>query len=166
MAHYLYYISMSETKILSKKNYLAMIRNAAKGQNHMFQNLYASIDGQETDIVDNGNLSCAFFLSGVLFINKLIRDMHANMSGLEKDLLASGWQQSTELKEGAILVWEPLPSDKQRNFQPTGLHAGFYIGNDHAISNGSRSTLMPEEHHYTYDGTRKVVRIWWHPSLD
>lgn len=152
-------------KLLFKKNYLAMIRNAAKGENHMFRNLYALVDGTETDIVDSGNLSCAFFLSGVLFMNKFIKDMHANMLGLEKDFALSGWQQIKEPKEGSVLVWEPLPPDKQRAFQPTEFHAGFYIGNDRAISNGSRNTLMPEEHHYTYDGARKIIRIWWHPEL-
>jgi hypothetical protein len=25
---------------------------------------------------------------------------------------------------------------------------------------------MPEEHHYTYEDTRKIERIWWHPVLD
>lgn len=153
-------------ELLKKKNYLAMVRNSVKGENHMFRNLYALIDGVERDIVDDGNLSCAFFLSAVLYVNKLIKDMHANMSGFEKDLSTSGWQQIIEPREGAVLVWEPRPPEKQRAFQPTELHAGFYIGNERAVSNGSRSTLMPEEHHYTYDGTRKIIRIWWKPELD
>ncbi len=143
-----------------------MVRNAAKGGNYMFQNKYALVDGVEHDILDGGALSCSFFLSGVLYVNKLIKDMHTNMLGLEKDLEASGWQQVTELREGALLVWEARPPVKERSWEPTQLHAGIYIGNERAVSNGSNTTLMPEEHHYTYDGARKISRIWWHPELE
>ena len=152
--------------ILRKKSYLAMVRNAAKGENHMFRNNFAVVDGVERDIVDDGALSCTYFLSGVLYMHKLIGDMHANIAGLERDLEASGWKPVDEPREGAILVWEARPPVKERPWEPTQLHAGVYIGDERAVSNGSNSTLMPEEHHYTYDGTRKVIRIWWHDALE
>lgn len=155
-----------EIKILRKKNYLAMIRNAAKGENHMFQNRYALVDGVEQDIMDGGALACTFFISTVLYSNKLIVDMHTNLTGLERDLVVSGWEQVQEPEEGAVLVWEPRPPEKTRSWEPTQMHAGIYTGNERAVSNGSNSSHMPEEHHYTYDGTRKIIRIWWHPSLD
>jgi len=153
-------------KILKKKSYLAMVHNAVKGENHMFQQKFALVDGVEQDILDGGSLACVFFLSSVLYVNKLIGDMHANMLGLEKDLAASGWQQVAEPKEGAVIIWDRRPTEKERSFEPTLLHAGIYVGNDRAVSNGSNSTLMPEEHHYTYDGTRNIIRIWWHPELE
>lgn len=142
-----------------------MVRNAAKGQNVMFQNKYALVNGVEHDIVDGGALSCSFFLSGVLYVNKLIKDMHANMLGLEKDLGESGWQQISEPREGAVLIWEPQTPTKQRSYEPTQLHAGVYVGHDLAVSNDSNGGLAPCEHHYTFAGTRKVLRIWWHPDL-
>jgi hypothetical protein len=92
--------------------------------------------------------------------------MHANMLGLEKDLASSGWTQVPEPREGAVLVYEARPPSKERPWEPTQLHAGIYIGNERAVSNGSNSTLMPQEHHVTYDGTRKIERIWWHESLE
>lgn len=148
------------------KSYLAMVRNAAKGENHMFRSLIASVDGVESDILNNGALSCAFFASAVLYINKLIGDMHAGVPGLERDLAASGWHQIPDLREGAVITWEP----KKGSFVP-GMgedhgHIGFYLGNERAVSNGSNTTLMPEEHSATYDGTRNIVRIWWHSVLD
>jgi hypothetical protein len=151
--------------LLKKENYLAMTRNAARGENYMFQNLYASVDGNREDIVDGGALACSFFLSGLLYINKLIKDMHANMLGLEKDLEASGWIQVPELKEGAVVIWEPRPPIKERPFDPTQLHAGVYIGNDRVVSNDSNSALVPREFPTSYDGTRKIIRIWWHSAL-
>ena len=157
---------LPEVKLLFKKNYLAMVRNAAKGENYMFQNLYASVDGQQIDITDGGALACSFFLSAVLFVNKLIKDMHANMLGLEKDLEASGWVHVTEPKIGAVIIWEHRPPKKARPFSPTQLHAGIYIGDDRTVSNDSSDTLVPREFPLSYDGTRKVERIWWHPSLE
>ncbi len=147
------------------ENYLAMVRNAARGENHMFQNLFANVDGVRTDIVDGGALACSFFLSAVLYLNKLIDDMHSNMAGLERDLERNGWVQVEEPKDGAVLIWEPRQSARERAFDPTQLHAGIYVGDNRAVSNGSNTTLMPEEHHWAYDGARKVLRIWWHPAL-
>src|SRR3989304_9509146 len=101
---------MPTVRILKKKSYLAMVRNAAQGENHMFRNLCAEVDGAEYDITDGGALSCSFFLSGILYINKLIRDMHANMAGLEKDLAASGWGQAAQpAREGDGVTLEPRP---------------------------------------------------------
>jgi hypothetical protein len=153
---------MADVKILRKKSYLAMVVNAARGENHMFRNLWASVDGEVRDINKDGALSCGFFASALLYLNKFIGDMHAGVTGLERDLAASGWTQATELREGAVLVWEPRTGGDGTPH----LHAGFYIGNDRAVSNGSNTTHMPEEHHATYDGTRKIERIWWHPDLE
>jgi len=147
------------------ENYLAMARNSARGENRMFQNLFADVDGVRTDIVDGGALACSFFLSAVLYLNKLIDDMHSNMAGLERDLERNGWTLADEPRAGAVLIWEPRQSTKERAFDPTQLHAGIYVGNDRAVSNGSNTALMPEEHHWTYDGARKVLRIWRHPIL-
>lgn len=157
-----YHRGMADVKLLKKKSYLAMVGNAARGENHMFRNLWASVDGEVRDINNNGALACGFFASAILYLNKLIGDMHSGVAGLERDLAASGWAQVPELKDGAVLVWESRPGADGTPH----LHAGFSIGNDRAVSNGSNSTLMPEEHHVTYDGTRKIDRIWWHSELE
>jgi len=153
---------MTAVQLLRKKSYIAMVRNAAKGENHTFRTLWASVDGEARDINKDGALACGFFTSAILFLNKLIKDMHAGVAGLERDLEASGWVQIPQPREGAVLVWEPRPGADGTPH----LHAGFYIGDDRAVSNGSNSTHMPEEHHFTYEGTRKIERIWWHPSLE
>lgn len=153
-------------RLLKKKSYLAMVRNAAKGENHAFRNLYALVDDAEQDINKNGALACAFFASAILYINKLISDMHAGVPGLERDLKASGWELIDAPREGAVLVWEPFEGSFVPGMGQTHSHLGFCVGNDRAVSNGSNSTLMPEEHHITYNDTRKIARIWWHPVLE
>lgn len=154
-------------KLLRKKNYLAMIENAAKGENRMFRNLYAEIDpekakalgasGKEVDILEDGGLSCGFFVSSVLYLNKLIGGLHATVRGTEADMLSSGWIEVKDLKSGAVLIWE-----KQNGHA----HIGFYAGEDLAISNDSRGKGFPHKHHYTYNDIRKIEKIYWNANLD
>lgn len=139
-----------------------MIENSAKGENHMFRNLYAELDGQEKDILGNGQLSCAIFASAVLYFNKLIKDIHGTVAGLERDLIASGWLETKELCPGAVLIWEKQAADDGSLHR----HAGFYVGNDEAISNDSKGTGFPHRHHVTYNDTRQIEKIYWHPFLD
>lgn len=149
--------------LLKKKNYLTMIENAAKGENWMFRNFYIEKDGKEIDVLDNGRWSCAVFVSGILYLNKLTKDIYANTSSVEKDMLKSGWQEVKDLKLGAVLFWE------KKIAKDDGLehgHNGFYVGNSKAISNDSQGKGFPWKHHYTYNDTRKIEKIYWHPSLD
>jgi hypothetical protein len=148
--------------LLKKKSYLAMICNAARGENHMFRNLYALVDGVERDILRDGTLSCNYFVFAVLYINKLIGDMHVgDGGGLEKDLITSGWEAINTPKEGAVLLWEKrMGADEKMHG-----HSGFFIGNDQAISNSSEQGF-PVTHHWTYDDTREVEKIYWHSVLD
>ncbi len=153
---------MASVHILKKKSYLAMVHNAARGENNMFRNLWASVDGEMRDINKDGTLSCSFFASGVLYLNKLIGDMHAGVTGLERDMKVSGWVQIPELREGAVIIWEPLTGGDGVAHR----HVGFYIGEDKAISNGSNTTGTPQEHHSTYGGSRAIESIWWHSELE
>ena len=153
--------------LLRRKNYLVMIENAARGaQNCLFRNTYALLEGQERDITSNGTLSSGRFVSAILYLNKLIEDLHVTVEGTEKDMLNSGWYETKNLKEGAVLVWEPLSGING------GLrtHIGFYLGNDRAVSNNFK-TGIPTEHHTTFGATqggtpnRGISKIYWHPVL-
>lgn len=149
--------------LLKKKNYLATIENSAKGENWMFRNLFFNINGKETDVLEDGGLSCAFFVSAVLYLSKLIGDLHTTVVGTEKDMKERGWIEIKDLKEGAVLIWERKTgnSDGVPHY-----HIGFYAGNDRAISNDSRGSGFIHKHHYTYNDTRKIEKIYWHPALD
>ena len=139
-----------------------MIENSAKGQNWMFRNLYAAMDGREEDILQDGGLSCAVFASAVLYLNNLIKGIHSTVGATEMDLSASGWTEIKELKIGAVLVWE----GKKGKDGIMHKHVGFYIGNNEAVSNDSKETGFPRKHSITYDDTRKIEKIYWHKILD
>ena len=78
-------------------------------------------------------------------------------------MLSNGWYEIKELKPGTVVVW-----DKKLGNDDGKMHAhnGFYVGGDMAISNDSKGTGFPCKHHYTYNGTRKIEKIYWHPELD
>jgi hypothetical protein len=150
-------------ELLKKKNYLAMIENSAKGESWTFRNLFFKIDGKVIDVLEDGGLSCAFFVSAVLYLSKLIADLHTTVVGTEKDIMESGWTETEDLKEGVILVWEK----KMGKTDGVGhFHIGFYLGDQMAVSNDSRGSGFPHKHHFTYDDTRKIEKIYWHPALD
>ncbi len=153
---------MATVIINTFESYMTMVRNSVRGETHLFRNVIATVDGEKKDILRDGALSCGFFASGILYLNKLIGDMHTGVAGLERDLAASGWKQISEPREGAVLVWEA----RQGASGAQHAHIGFALGHGRAISNGSNTTLVPEEHDETYDGTRAIDRIWWNVKLE
>lgn len=144
-------------KILAFKNYLAFIKNSVGST--AYHNILVTINGQEFDIALNGQRSCAYFVSSALRSFGLCSDIHATISGTENDLLANGWEEVPAPVLGSVLIWEKKFQGDMEN-----LHLGFYMGNNTAISN-DWITHMPIEHHYTYDDTRRIIKILWHPKL-
>ena len=134
----------SKPKMLTKYNYLTMINNSIGTE--MFRNFYMEIGGQKIDILKDGLLSCAVFVSGVLYLNKMIADTHATVYSTQKDIEKGGWEKVENPKVGDVLVWEAIkwPGNKEAR-----KHIGFYIGNDEAISN-DYGVGNPQKHHLTY----------------
>jgi hypothetical protein len=161
---------------LLKESYLAMIRNAAKGENHLFRNFFITMDGKQMDALANGALGCGVLVSSVLYLQNSVLDalkqphwisfVHASVASTEHDMTRNGWYPIDDLRDGAVITWEARQGQYVPVIGDMHLHMGFSIGNERAVSNGSNSTLMPEEHHITYDGTRRIIRRWWHPVLD
>ncbi len=146
-------------KILFFENYLTMIRGSV-GTN-MFRNLYAEIEWAKKDITENGNLSCAFFVSSLLKILGLTKEIHATVDGTVRDLLSSEWYEISEPKVGAVLVWEKVDFG-ENSFHK---HIGFYMGENKAISNDAKIG-NPQIHDYTFEGTRKIEKILWNKKLE
>lgn len=162
------------------KSLLAMIENSVKGgDNYFFRNLYADESGKEIDILENGQNSCCAHVTWILYLMnstlefahkpRWIQFTHATVYSTEKDLLANGWFEIKDHRPGAVIIWEPakasvhgLLGDKNAELQ----HIGFCVGEDEAISNDSKKTGFPVRHHITYNNTRQIKKILWHPELD
>ncbi len=149
-------------RILKKKTLLALAENAIKGgDNYFFRNVYATDEsGIERDILEDGQLSCAVFVSQILLPIELIKTSHATVAGMERDMLACGWQQIPTLRPGAVIVWAKIQDESE-----THAHIGFCVSESEAISN-STSQRFPRRHSINYDGSRPVEKIYWHPELD
>ncbi len=143
-----------------KDSYVALIKNSV-GAN-FWRNLYFKINGRKQDVLQDGELSCAFFVSGILLILGLIKEIHTTVKKTLVDMESLGWQEIKKPKLGSVLVWEEKLGH---------MHIGFFMGDKIAISNRS-SLRKPGRHHLTFgvkkDGSpkRKIIKILWHKKLN
>jgi hypothetical protein len=152
-------------KILTYQTYLQMIKNSRGTK--MFRCFYVLTNGKKQDILKNGRLSCAFFVSSILKMFSLISSQHTTVDSTIKDMLKNGWRQTKKLKPGNVLVWEEktFPNDSVHR------HLGFFVGQNKAISNSSERGI-PVLHHFTFSQTktgqpkRKIQQIFTHPLLE
>jgi hypothetical protein len=122
----------------------------------MFRNLYLYQNGQTFDATKNGELSCAFYVSSLLVIFQLIKNIHGTVEHTRKDLEESGWAKTNQPTPGSVIIWDAIKDGNE--------HIGFYIGRDKAISNSSIKRKITI-HNWTYDNTRKVKTIYSNPIL-
>jgi hypothetical protein len=145
-----------------RESYLAMIKNAVGST--QYRRLFMDVNGRGKDILENGNLSCAYFVSGILMMFGLIRAPHATVSGLVKDMEASGWKRVRTMRPGSVLIWEPLPSDTEAH-----QHVGFLLTQTKAVSNSTKRHHVVA-HHLTFGRrngkpTRRIQAMYRHPKL-
>src|SRR3989338_489865 len=134
--------------LLPFDTYLGVIKNSVGAK--LFRNAYAPINGKKTDLLKNGNVSCAFYVSSLLAMTGLLKNPHTTVSGTIKDLRASGWKITKNPRVGDILVWEAIDFGKNNYHR----HIGFYIGNNRAISNNYKKSC-PTIHSWNFRGKRK-----------
>jgi hypothetical protein len=84
------------------ETYLAVIKNSVGSK--MFRNFYAEVNGKPTDIMKNGDVSCAFFASSILVLFKLIKETHGTVDSTINDLKESGWLEIKKPKAGSVLI--------------------------------------------------------------
>lgn len=152
-------------KLLKRKNIITLALNTVKdGDNYFFRNLFASdASSKERDILEDGRNSCAAFVSWILLTQELIRTPHVMVNGMEKDLISSGWYEIKEPRLGAVIMWEEKMGAYDKLMHR---HVGFCINDSEAISNDSQGRGFPHKHHITYNGSRKIEKIYWHPELE
>lgn len=134
---------------LMSDSYLAVINNSIGSK--LFRNFYARVDGRKVDIMRNGELSCAFYVSSILSLFKLIKSVHGTVESTIEDLRHSGWRVTKQPKVGSVVVWGQAIFGHR--------HIGFYIGNGYAVSNSSRRGY-PVKHHWVFPKRRAELVLW------
>lgn len=144
---------MKKIKIapLIKDTYLAVIKNSVDSKS--FRNYYAKVNGKRKDIMNKGELSCAFYVSAILKMFNLISQMHGTVDSTIKDMKENKWKETEKPNMGDIIVWEKLDFGKEQH-----RHIGFYIGNKKAISNNF-ILRHPLIHSWDFNKKRKIELI-------
>lgn len=161
----------AKPKFLLLKNYLTVVRGSV-GSN-LFRKLYYEVHGSTpswlaphfdkerkkrvVEILCDGDLSCAFFVSSILKIFSLIPEIHTTIRGTLENLMSAGWREIKRPRPGAIVVWGPKKSKNGGVHK----HIGFYLGAGTAVSNSSKKR-SPRVHPWNY---RPVEKILHHPTL-
>lgn len=147
-------------QFLPKESYVAMIKNCTGSS--LFRNLYAKVNGRKKDIMRDGDLSCAYFVSSILTLFQLIKTPHATVKSTLNDMQKCGWYTIQRPKVGCVLVWDEKFFAKSGETHP---HIGFYIGKGQALSNSSKKKCVSMHPYKTCDG-RPLIAIYWHSTLD
>ena len=146
---------MKKPKLLLKKTYLGLIKNSIGTR--MFRSFYARTDKGMEDLLNDGELSCAYFVSSILKLFDWIDKPHLTIDSTETELMKNGWKKIPidKIKEGSIIIWEEINIGGKYN-----RHIGFYIGNNKAVS-ASYKLKRVVSHDLTFGGKRKVESVYW-----
>jgi len=136
---------------LTQRNYLLFAVGTVGSK--AFRKLYYNVGGKTIDVLYDGDLSCAYFVTSVLKIFDLIGAMHTTVKGSVADLKQHGWKRIAKPREGAVIVW----AAKTFTNGETHRHIGFYLGKGKAVSNSSKNR-SPKIHAWDY---RPVEEILW-----
>lgn len=157
------------------QSYLSMIQNSVWSS--LWKHLYITKEnGNTQDILQDGNVSCAYFVSCILKTFGLCGASFANVKSLQKHLLEYWWQSipkgtvPDQITRWSIIIREAKEwSNKEDiywNHKNSHYHIGFYMGNEQAISNMSDAFVSewveprtPQIHHFTYQDTRPIHSI-------
>lgn len=139
------------------KNLIAFTEGSVGSES--FRNLYFETPDGEKNILRGGELSCAFFVSSVLKIFSLIGGIHTTVSGAQKDLIESGWEEIKKPRPGVIILWTPQIKENGESHR----HLGFYVGDNQAVHNDGDKRKVPVVDLWNY---RPVEKIYWNKKLE
>ena len=146
-------MTAQKPKPLIRENYLLVAQASVGAQ--LFRKLYYNIGGKKIEVLRDGNLSCAFFVSAVIKIFGLIGVLHTTVTATITDLKRHGWKPIKKPREGAIIIWG-LKKSKSGEIHR---HIEFYLGNGNAVSTIDSS---PKIHKWGY---RPVEEILWNSKI-
>lgn len=133
--------------------YMAMIRGSVHSE--QYHRLFVDTPDGPKDVIGNGDLACAYFVSAILVLCELTQGgVHTTVTETLADLVASGWYPIEVPREGCIVVWgEKLCTDGVRH-----RHIGFCTGVDEAISSRPKDGGLRRHPLIETDVSGQVVR--------
>lgn len=152
--------------LVLRKSLMAMVVGSIGSS--MFKKLYRKAPEGPEDVIEDGNLSCAFYTSSILALFGLTKQgVHTWVGNTITDMVKSGWELCDEPGPARIVVWEKVG---------THFHIGFCLDEKRAVStyDGDRlpACTLPREHWIigslkNTDGTVRQVKCFYrHPALE
>ena len=148
----------SKLEICTRETYLKNIEDSVGSE--QFRSLFAQREGGEVkDILEDGNLSCAYFVSSVLCLFDMIDKKRATVRSLKIFVESDErWDKVSlaEVEPGDLVFYTG------REFTPgnTHAHVGFVINNHEAVST-SDQTKAVAKHPLKYHPVESVWRYSW-----
>ena len=156
-------------KILQKETYLRMIENSIGTK--QFSSIIVKRNGSDEteDILQNGNYSCAFFVSSLLTICRMLKEPRTTVKGVRENILSSPqWEEIySEVSPGDIIFWEKVKFDNGSENE----HVGFAFNSHEAISTSDKERMVVR-HHITSglneagQPKRKITAMFRYKFLD
>ena len=120
-------------EILQKETLLKAIENSVGSR--QYNSLFVRFKDIEKikDILDNGEYSCAVFVSSLLFLARVIDKQRATVESLKKFCdTDKNWKQINpdKVEAGDIIFWEKRKHEDETEHS----HVGFALSNTEAVS--------------------------------
>jgi len=148
-----------------KKTFLAMIEGSVGSNQYCF--LYIDHPDGPKDVIFDGDLACAFYVSSILTLCNLIAGgVHTTVDETIKDLIQSGWTASLKPCAGAIVIWSLKLSDSDK-----AMHRHIGICTDKRFAVSTKPALRSPQKHgiwslKTHTGQKREVEGYYiHPDL-
>jgi uncharacterized membrane protein YecN with MAPEG domain len=144
------------------RSYMATIKNSFGAK--IYRNRYYNeTDGRIVDVLGNGNLSCAYYVSSVLRHFKLVDDIYLSVADTAEAMKKSGWKNISEPVPGSVIIWDKMFFKKSKTWH---MHIGFYLGRGRAMSNSSHYKYPAIHNWRRVGGYRKIKEILWNGKLN
>lgn len=114
-------LNSSENELIS--SYLGDVRKAGKEQSTEYRHYFVAGREGITDVTDNGNLSCAWFVSSVLEKHGLLSRARTTVASTIQEIEERAEWEKIEVHNsfpGAVILW---PRSTSGHY-----HLGFYVG--------------------------------------
>ncbi len=118
-----------------RETYLAMIYGSVDSD--QYRKLYVRRpNGELIDVIKNGDLACAYFVSSILTLCGFIKDgVHTTVDETLRDVEASSWIRTDTASIGSLVVWKKRKCSDGTYHR----HLGFFVGQGEVISNDAIS---------------------------
>mgnify|MGYP001591356002 CR=1 FL=1 len=131
----------SNIEILKKETYLKVIENSVNSK--IFNSLFIQFkdSGEVKDIMNDGEYSCAFFVSSILFLIGVLNKHVATVQSLRKLIEEDNkWKrvEVVQIEAGDVVFWDKIKyEDGSEN-----AHVGFVLNKEEAISTDYKQKMI------------------------